>query len=48
MKVFDTPDIRNIALIGHGDSGKTSLASALLYSSGAVNRLGKVDDGHLL
>jgi len=45
MKVFDTPDIRNIALIGHGDSGKTSLASALLYNSGAVNRLGKVDDG---
>ena len=45
MKVFDTPDIRNIALIGHGDSGKTSLASALLFNSGAVNRLGKVDDG---
>ena len=45
MKVFDTPDIRNIALIGHGDSGKTSLASALLYNSGAVKRLGKVDDG---
>jgi len=45
MKVFDTPDIRNIALIGHGDSGKTSLTSALLFNSGAVNRLGKVDDG---
>jgi elongation factor G len=45
MKVYATPDIRNVALIGHGDSGKTSLTSALLYSAGAVNRLGKVDDG---
>jgi elongation factor G len=45
MKVFDTSDIRNVALIGHGDSGKTSVANALLFASGAVNRLGKVDDG---
>ncbi len=45
MKVYDTPDIRNVALIGHGDSGKTSLASAMLFLSGAVNRLGKVEDG---
>ena len=45
MKVYDISDIRNVGLIGHGSSGKTSLASALLYSSGAVNRLGKVDQG---
>jgi elongation factor G len=45
MKVYDAPDIRNVALIGHGDSGKTSLASALLFVAGAVNRLGRVDDG---
>src|SRR3972149_6078503 len=45
MKVYDTPDIRNVALIGHGDSGKTSLASAMLFLSGAVNRLGKVEEG---
>src|SRR5262247_2423365 len=45
MKVYDGPDIRNVALIGHGDSGKTSLASALLFVGGAVNRLGRVDEG---
>ncbi len=46
MKVFDSENIRNIALVGHGDSGKTSLASALLYSAGTVNRLGRVEDGN--
>jgi len=45
MKVYATPEIRNVALLGHGDSGKTSLTAALLYSAGALNRLGKVDDG---
>jgi elongation factor G len=45
MKVFEPENIRNIAFVGHGDSGKTSLVSAILYSSGAVNRLGRVDDG---
>src|SRR5678815_3285713 len=45
MKVYDTPDIRNVAVIGHGDSGKTSLTSAMLFVAGAVTRLGRVDDG---
>jgi elongation factor G len=45
MKVYDAPDIRNVALIGHGDCGKTSLASALLFVAGAVSRIGRVDDG---
>jgi len=37
--------IRNIGLFGHGKCGKTSLAEALLFSAGKINRLGKVDDG---
>ena len=45
MKVYDAPNIRNVALVGHGGCGKTSLASALLFDAGAVNRLGRVDDG---
>ncbi len=40
----DTGDIRNIILLGHGGSGKTSLAEAMLHTSGATNRLGSVDD----
>ncbi len=45
MKVYDAPSIRNVALVGHGGCGKTSLASAMLFDMGAVNRLGRVDDG---
>jgi elongation factor G len=45
MKVYATPDIRSAALLGHGGSGKTSLTSALLFASGNLNRLGKVEDG---
>ncbi len=46
MKVYDAASIRNIALVGHGGSGKTQLASCLLFNSGMVNRLGKVDEGN--
>lgn len=45
MKVFESERIRNLSVVGHGDSGKTTLVSALLYTSGAVNRLGRVEDG---
>jgi elongation factor G len=41
----DTNMVRNIAIIGHGNCGKTSLAEAMLYTAGKINRLGKVDDG---
>src|SRR5215467_7423637 len=45
MKVYDAGSIRNVALVGHSGSGKTQLASAMLFDCGMVNRLGKVDDG---
>jgi len=47
-KVYEPAHIRNIALIGHGGSGKTSFAEAALYTSGATNRLGKIEDGTTL
>jgi elongation factor G len=43
-KVANTNDIRNIVLLGHGGSGKTSLTEAILHKTGATNRLGSVDD----
>jgi len=42
---YHITDIRNVALAGHGASGKTSLADALLFTAGATNRKGSVDDG---
>ena len=44
MKVYRTDEIRNVVLLGHGGSGKTSLVEAMLYVSGASNRMGKVSD----
>jgi len=46
MKLYEISEIRNLGIIGHGSCGKTSLTSALLFSSGTVNRLGKVDQGN--
>ncbi|MBD3866890.1 MAG: elongation factor G [Acidobacteria bacterium] len=45
MKVYDTPDLRNVILLGHGDCGKTSLTSGFLFATGVTNRFGSVDDG---
>jgi len=45
MKVYDAAAIRNVAVVGHGGCGKTQLVSAMLFVAGAVNRLGKVDEG---
>ncbi len=46
MKAYATEKIRNVALISHGGAGKTSLAEALLFTAGAINRLGKVEAGN--
>jgi elongation factor G len=45
MHPYDISDIRNLGIIGHGSSGKTMLVSAILFCSGTVNRLGRVDQG---
>ena len=45
MKVYEGANIRNVAVVGHGHSGKTSLISAMLYTAGSTQRLGRVDDG---
>jgi elongation factor G len=45
VKVYEGANIRNVAVMGHGHAGKTSLASAMLYTAGATQRLGRVDDG---
>ena len=48
MKVYEGTDVRNVALIGHGHSGKTTLAAAFLFTSGATNRLTRVDEGNTI
>ena len=45
MKDYPTAALRNIALLGHGSAGKTSLSEAMLFSSGAISRQGRVEDG---
>ena len=46
MKSYSTEKIRNLALVGHSASGKTSVCEALLYKTGNLKRLGKIEDGN--
>ena len=43
---YTTDKIRNVVLLGHSGCGKTSLAEAMLFNTGAINRLGRVELGH--
>jgi elongation factor G len=45
VKVYEGANLRNLALIGHGHAGKTTLVSAMLQTAGATQRFGRVDDG---
>jgi elongation factor G len=45
MKAYETGFLRNVGIVGHGDTGKTQLVSALLFTAGMTNRLGKVSEG---
>jgi elongation factor G len=45
MKIYDAQSLRNVAFVGHSGAGKTQLVSSLLFAAGAVNRIGRVDDG---
>ena len=48
MKVYESREIRNVGVVGHGDSGKTTLTAGLLFTAGATNRLLRVDEGNTI
>ncbi|MBO6164088.1 MAG: GTP-binding protein, partial [Lachnospiraceae bacterium] len=48
MKIYETKDIRNVAVLGHGGCGKTTIVEAMAYITGVTNRMGKVADGNTI
>lgn len=48
VKTYESKDLRNVALVGHGNSGKTTLAAGMLFAAGVTNRLTRVDEGNTL
>ena len=48
MQVYQTKDIRNVVLLGHGGAGKTTIVEALAHVLGVTNRMGKVEDGNTI
>jgi elongation factor G len=46
LKIYDAKDIRNVLLVGHGGAGKTTLLEAMLFTCGAITRMGTVEDGN--
>ena len=46
MNVYESKDIRNVVLLGHGGCGKTTVAEAMCYVTGAISKMGKVESGN--
>ena len=46
MKTYDTQHLRNVCLVGHGGTGKTSLTETFLFNSGVISRIGKISEGN--
>ena len=48
MNIYETKQIRNVVVLGHGSAGKTTMIEAMAYVTGVTNRLARVDDGNTI